>query len=484
MDRAIGAAYLFNPGRIGPQVCPARPCVQAMARTAQARARIVNGASGSVVRHRSRSAARPAGSSVATYAPAGPTPCVERVPPVVERGVGTVGDERHWLDLLQARIGEQLLQVPGARSRQVRFIADARVHLPRHAPEQAQRTEAAGVVPDARRDDPARARDPAHLADPADRVGHEMHHELRERGIERVVVERQVLCARLPDVDAGMAGPSGRDERLGWIDRRDARRPDTVHEVAGQGPRPAPHIEDPLPGSHVGEVGHLRRQEPGVSAHELVVGVGRDIEAHDTTLPDALRRRRFRRLPARDPLRCPPPGHPDRGPVRHPPRQDRDGRDPLRPRRDRRHPGFVDGRAEPPRVPAAVRHPVRRDARRGARPPDPAGLAAHRDRPDRRQAAARMAVDHPRRHRGRARHPLRAPPVPGRRPGVRLGGRRGGHADHRLPAFARPHGDDRRATAPPGQAGDPDGRHRLRDRQDVGRPRVGGRGPADRAAKP
>ena len=59
-----------------------------------------------------------------------------------------------------------------------------------------------------------------------------------------------------------------------------------------------------------------------------------------------------------------------------------------------------------------------------------------------------------------------------------------GRAHRRLPAAAGPHGDRGRPPPCARQAGDPDGRHRLRDRQDVGRARaaeVGASRPATRA---
>ena len=62
-------------------------------------------------------------------------------------------------------------------------------------------------------------------------------------------------------------------------------------------------------------------------------------------------------------------------------------------------------------------------------------------------------------------------------PSSRRPPRRAGTRDHRLPAAARPDGDGRRAPARAGQAGDPDRRHRLRDRQDVGRARARGARP-------
>ena len=98
--------------------------------------------------------------------------------------------------------------------------------------------------------------------------------------------------------------------------------------------------------------------------------------------------------------------------------------------------------------------------------------AADRHRAHRRQAARRLARRDPRRDRVRPRRPLRPPHVHRRRPRVRRGRAHVRRPAHRLPPAAGAQGHGRRAPAPPGQARDPDGRHRLRDRQDVRRARA------------
>ena len=70
------------------------------------------------------------------------------------------------------------------------------------------------------------------------------------------------------------------DERARRVDGGDERRSDPPHELTGQRPRAAPHVEHLLPGSDVGEVGEHRCQANRIPAHEPVVGVGRDREAH------------------------------------------------------------------------------------------------------------------------------------------------------------------------------------------------------------
>jgi hypothetical protein len=54
----------------------------------------------------------------------------------------------------------------------------------------------------------------------------------------------------------------------------------TVDELCGQRARTAPDVERPLAGGHPREIGHLVRQESGIPAHEPVVSLSGDIEAH------------------------------------------------------------------------------------------------------------------------------------------------------------------------------------------------------------
>ena len=183
-------------------------------------------------------------------------------------------------------------------------------------------------------------------------------------------------------------GVLGRPRRTARTGRRRRRRcADARDQLGRQGARSAADIEDALAGAHAGELGQLRGEQPRVPAHEAVVRLGRDIEAHGPNLaaiglrPRRRRRlstgrgprhrtsRRFPRLRSVHPDRTSTTGHPDRGPVRDPRRQDRDGRHPLRPRRDRGDPRFDDGRSQPARVPARPTTSLRRDARRGARRP-------------------------------------------------------------------------------------------------------------------
>ena len=58
-------------------------------------------------------------------------------------------------DIEQACRGEQLPELTLADAGQIRLVMGTWVELARRSPEEAERTEAAGMVPDAGRDDPA-----------------------------------------------------------------------------------------------------------------------------------------------------------------------------------------------------------------------------------------------------------------------------------------------------------------------------------------
>ena len=87
-----------------------------------------------------------------------------------------------------------------------------------------------------------------------------MHDELRERGVEGAVVERQALGRGLPDVDAGVPLPRGGHERLGRLDRRDVPGIEPPQQLGRERAGPAADVEHPLLRSHAGEVGELRRE--------------------------------------------------------------------------------------------------------------------------------------------------------------------------------------------------------------------------------
>ena len=94
---------------------------------------------------------------------------------------------------------------------------------PGRVPQQAQRPLAATVIPDARGDCAARSCHPRHLPHALGRIGHEVHDELREGSVERVIRERQLLRRAETHVDARFRRARGLDERLRRIDGGDGR---------------------------------------------------------------------------------------------------------------------------------------------------------------------------------------------------------------------------------------------------------------------
>ena len=111
--------------------------------------------------------------------------------------------------------------MPLACPREPRLVLDVGVELARGAPERAERSLPAAVIPDAGCDDAVSPGDARELAQPGDRICHEVDDELRQGGIERGVLERELLRRRAADVDPGVALPGGGDERLRGIHGRD-----------------------------------------------------------------------------------------------------------------------------------------------------------------------------------------------------------------------------------------------------------------------
>ena len=236
---------------------------QARAVTHQAEATTSTGPAGSSPAQRERSAARPGSSSPATYAPGRPDPEGERLPPVGD-GPERAGDgQRRRLHVREPGRRAQLLEVSLPRPGEAGLVGRLRVEVAHGPPEQAQRAAAARVVPHARGHDPARARHASHLHEPGDRVGHEVHDELGQRGVERVVVVGQPLGGGGPHVDRGEAGAGRGDEGQRRVHGRDGSRPEPLHQLRGQGTRPAADVEHPLTRSHAGRVGEQRRQRLG-----------------------------------------------------------------------------------------------------------------------------------------------------------------------------------------------------------------------------
>ena len=121
-----------------------------------------------------------------------------------------------------------------------------RVERGRGVPEAAQERHPVCVVPDRGSHGPARPGHPPHLAHAGRGVGHEVHDQLRESGIEGVVLERQRL--RRGDLHPDSRHPRGArlGERLGGIDGGNALCPEPLRQRRRQRPGTAPHVERPL----------------------------------------------------------------------------------------------------------------------------------------------------------------------------------------------------------------------------------------------
>ena len=93
-----------------------------------------------------------------------------------------------------------------------------------------------------------------------------MDDELRQGGVERVVLER--AAARPPRARTSTPGCRSRrrrDERLRWIDRRHRVRSEPPNELGRQRARAAADVEDALTRGHPGEV-----RERGASGAEYL----------------------------------------------------------------------------------------------------------------------------------------------------------------------------------------------------------------------
>ncbi len=184
------------------------------------------------------------------------------------------------LDLAQPGGLEQLGQVALAGAGEVGLIVDVGVELTRGVPEEPEGALAPTVIPDARRDDTIPPGHAGHLGQPRDRVLHEVDDELREGRVERVVREWQPLGWRLSNIDARMARPRRGDERLGWVDGRHRCRSQPRDQLGRERAGAAADVENPLPAADRGETCQLTGQQARVPTHEVVVGLGGDIEAH------------------------------------------------------------------------------------------------------------------------------------------------------------------------------------------------------------
>ncbi len=153
------------------------------------------------------------------------------------------------------------------------------VGVVRSVPEGAQQRHPLGVVPHARRDRPSDPGRGAHRRDTGGRIVHEVDDELRQHDVERLLVRGQPLGCRDADIDARNAPAALVDERLGRIDRRNARHAQQLDERVCERARPAPHVERPLAGADSCRGDVCRREARPVAADEPVVRArGRTLE--------------------------------------------------------------------------------------------------------------------------------------------------------------------------------------------------------------
>ena len=133
---------------------------------------------------------------------------------------------------------------PGSSSRAARQNGDSGARPPRESQTHAATTPSSRVTR-------------AISVKPGDGIRHEVHDELRERGVEAAVRVRQLVRRAEPDVDARMARTRRGDERLRRIDGRDRVRPEPPDELARQRAGPGADVEHGPLVADAGEVGQL-----------------------------------------------------------------------------------------------------------------------------------------------------------------------------------------------------------------------------------
>jgi len=129
----------------------------------------------------------------------------ERLPPVLEARVLGADRKSAVLDLAHPGCLQQLREVSLAGTRELRLILDLGVELARRTPEEAEWPPAPGVVPHARGHDAVGTSHARHLAESRDGVRHEVHDELCQGGVERLISERQLLRGSASHAHPGMA---------------------------------------------------------------------------------------------------------------------------------------------------------------------------------------------------------------------------------------------------------------------------------------
>jgi hypothetical protein len=134
-----------------------------------------------------------------------------------------------------------------------------------------------------------------HLSQPGNRVCHEVNDELRQSCVERPVWKRQLLGRRTFHADPGMPLSCRRNERLRGIHSRYSGCPKPRHQLRCQGARAAANIEHALTDDHIRQICKLGSEQNGVAAHEPVIRVSGDGEAHERNLRMSAAQMRRRR---------------------------------------------------------------------------------------------------------------------------------------------------------------------------------------------
>ena len=90
-----------------------------------------------------------------------------------------------------------------------------------------------------------------------------MDDQLRHRGVEGAVGERQPLRGGPPDIHPGQPLMHRGGERRGRFHRADRVRAGPAHQLSRQRAGPASHIQHPLAAAHPGQIGELGRERLG-----------------------------------------------------------------------------------------------------------------------------------------------------------------------------------------------------------------------------
>ena len=111
-----------------------------------------------------------------------------------------------------------------------------------------------------------------------------MNDELCQSCIERPVRKRQLLGRRTFHADPWMPLSSSRNERLRGIHGRYSGYAKPRHQLRCQRARAAANIEHALTDAHTRQICKPGSEQNGVAAHEPVIRVSGDGEAHEPNL--------------------------------------------------------------------------------------------------------------------------------------------------------------------------------------------------------